>query len=197
MSIMMASKSHKSVKGNSVQLSTFLNYNTGNLIGHKTITKDGKEYVNFVWCKTCARHIEKIKKDSRVKGQIVKDIDSYVTGTNFVKRDSIQRHLASGTHQIGISYEKLLGPAANSDEVICLGEELTTATGTSTSKSTSGAGSQPLIGTALLHQGRDAYRKLIKSGEFDHRYRSSFIKYKCILFNMSRNKNVYENKGKC
>ena len=55
----MASSS--SVKGNKVELSTFENWGKKNVIGYKTEeTSSGKIYVNFIWCKVCAKHKSRV-----------------------------------------------------------------------------------------------------------------------------------------
>ena len=79
------------IKGNFVQLSTFKKWPTGSIIGYKTEEKDCKMMVTEIWCKVCARHSDKIKKDSRLKGRILTEIDKYVTGTtgSFITKHSV------------------------------------------------------------------------------------------------------------
>ena len=47
--------SNKIVKGNKVQLSTFLKWDVYDIFGHKIIEEGGSKFVNFVWCKLCAK----------------------------------------------------------------------------------------------------------------------------------------------
>ena len=47
--------SNKIVKGNKVQLSTFLKWDVHDIFGHKIIEEGGSKFVNFVWCKLCAK----------------------------------------------------------------------------------------------------------------------------------------------
>ena len=50
------SDGNASKKGNTVELSTFLKYEKCDLLGYKTLEKEGKKLVNFVWCKVCAKY---------------------------------------------------------------------------------------------------------------------------------------------
>ena len=47
--------SNKIEKGNKVQLSTFLKWDVHDIFGHKIIEEGGSKFVNFVWCKLCAK----------------------------------------------------------------------------------------------------------------------------------------------
>lgn len=103
-------------KGNTVQLCTFLKWNLGGVIGHKSSTDDsGRPIVTNVWCKLCARHADNIKKDPRIRGQALTDIDKYIIGTNFITKHSVTRHLGSKSHAVGIEYEELLGSTTDAD----------------------------------------------------------------------------------
>lgn len=39
-----------------VKLSTFNKWGVSNIIGFKTVLRNGTKFVNFVWCKICAKH---------------------------------------------------------------------------------------------------------------------------------------------
>ena len=54
----MASVGEK--KGNTVELNTFLKYPNSNLLGYKSLEKEDKKLVNFVWCKLCAKYKNQI-----------------------------------------------------------------------------------------------------------------------------------------
>ena len=82
----------KEIKGNSLLLSTFLSYKLTDIIGHKTINKDGKVLVNFVWCKLCAKHKNQLQNSS-VKGSAKTSALAFIDGTSSVTK-----------HQVRISY---------------------------------------------------------------------------------------------
>ena len=42
------------LKGNKVELSTFLSWGNQSVIGYKTNDENSKTYVVFIWCKCCA-----------------------------------------------------------------------------------------------------------------------------------------------
>ena len=48
--------SNKIVKGNKVQLSKFLKWDVHDIFGHKIIEEGSSKFVNFVWCKLCAKN---------------------------------------------------------------------------------------------------------------------------------------------
>ena len=48
-------------KGNSVELKTFKSHGVDEILGFKAEEKDGRTYVNYIWCKVCARNEEGIK----------------------------------------------------------------------------------------------------------------------------------------
>ena len=82
-------------KGNSVELRTFENYSFAkdNIIGFKTEAKGNKTFVNFVWCKLCAKHSSTIYRNPLCKGSGKKAADNFVNGTNYVSKWTIERHL--------------------------------------------------------------------------------------------------------
>ena len=43
-------------KGSKVDLLTFKEWGKDGVIGYKTVNIDHREFVNFVWCKVCARN---------------------------------------------------------------------------------------------------------------------------------------------
>ena len=53
-------------KGHRVDVLTFRGWGKENIIGCKKEEENGRTYVNFVWCKVCARHKNQIL--SAVKG---------------------------------------------------------------------------------------------------------------------------------
>ena len=64
-------------KGNSVELGTFKNWGH-NLIGYKTIQNKEKTYVNFVWCKVCAKHKNALKSNPACQGQAKIALQKYI-----------------------------------------------------------------------------------------------------------------------
>ena len=104
-------------KGNYVQLSTFQKWNIGDVTGYKTQVIDSKNMVVLVWCKTCARHVNEIRKDPKIRGTALREIDKYVMGTNYVTKWTVQRHLSSDSHKCGIDLETLKGPVPDDNNV--------------------------------------------------------------------------------
>ena len=107
----MASPGSSGVKvsstGVSVQLSTFLRWPTGGYIGYKTEIDCGRESVVEIWCKTCTKHCHKI--ESSLRGHAVNGIRRYVTGTRFVTKHTVLRHLQSKAQAAGQNFESLKG----------------------------------------------------------------------------------------
>ena len=63
---------------------------------------DGNNVV-AVWCKLCSKDIEKIKTGNTLKGKAKEDALNYTKKVTFVKKRSIDRHLASAGHKIVLS----------------------------------------------------------------------------------------------
>lgn len=76
-------------KGNSVELSTFLNYGLTEVIGHKTVETGGKTLVNFVWCKVCSKFKKEISSSSTLKGQAKTSVLAFINGTNTVTKHTV------------------------------------------------------------------------------------------------------------
>ena len=81
--------------GISVELYTFEKYGKSAIIGHKTIDKDNKILVNFIWCKLCAKHKTVILSNPSCKGSARTAAEAYISGTNSVSKWNIDRHLQS------------------------------------------------------------------------------------------------------
>ena len=47
-------------KGNKIESSTFQKYGKSEITGYKTVDKNGKTSINFIWCNLCAKHKETI-----------------------------------------------------------------------------------------------------------------------------------------
>ena len=52
----MDDKASGKMSGLSIELQTFEHYGKSAIIGHKTSERDGKIFVNQIWCKLCAKH---------------------------------------------------------------------------------------------------------------------------------------------
>ena len=74
------------VKSNSVELSTFLKYGLTDVIGHKTLEKEGKTMVNFIWCKVCAKFNNQIINSLSVKGSAKTSTLAFISGRNSVTK---------------------------------------------------------------------------------------------------------------
>ena len=94
------------LKGNRVALSTFKGWGKEEIIGYKTENEDGKCFVNFVYCKVCTRNKGAISSHPTCKGEARKAMLSYVEGTKFVSKHTIQRHISSKAHSIALEAER-------------------------------------------------------------------------------------------
>ena len=82
----------------SVLYSTFSKWNVSHVIGHTSeFDQLNREIVVKVWCKLCAKHSEKIRKELR--GRSVGEVDKYINGTDFITKYTVTRHLRSQVHQ--------------------------------------------------------------------------------------------------
>ena len=75
-------------KGNNVELKTFKSYGVDEILGFKTEEKDGQTYVNFIWCKVCARNEEGIKKHPNLRGNTKMSAMAFIKGTNVETNDN-------------------------------------------------------------------------------------------------------------
>ena len=74
-------------KGNHVELATFLKYPDCNLLGHRTLEKDGKKFVTFIWCKVCAKY--KNQLSLTLKGSAKKSALAFIEGTSSVTKHQV------------------------------------------------------------------------------------------------------------
>ncbi len=93
-------------KGNKVDLETFKKWGKDGVIGFKTIEENSRRYVNFVWCKVCARNKDSLIAHPNCKGSIKKAVKAYIDGTNYVTKHNVTRHLEGDGHRIALSIEK-------------------------------------------------------------------------------------------
>ena len=92
-------------KGSKVDLLTFKKWGKDGVIGYKTVSIDNREFVNFVWCKVCARNKDALLHHPNCKGPVKKAIQAYVDGTNFVTKHNVHRHLNGEGHRIALEIE--------------------------------------------------------------------------------------------
>ena len=59
---------------------------------------DGKEMVNYIWCKVCAKHKQLIYSNPSCKGRARAGVDKYIIGTNFVSKWTIERLIEKGIY---------------------------------------------------------------------------------------------------
>ena len=88
----MADKASGKTSGLSVELQTFERYGKSAIIGHKTSERDGKIFVNQIWCKLCAKHKQIILSNPACKGSARTALEAYINGTIFVSKWNIERH---------------------------------------------------------------------------------------------------------
>ena len=99
-------KMANSAKGNSVMLATFKKWDLEDAFGNKTEEKDDKIMVNYVWCKICAANKTALLQHPNCKGSVKNAILSFINGTTFVTKHTLQRHLSSEGHKIAKSCEQ-------------------------------------------------------------------------------------------
>lgn len=104
-----------SSKGNFVKLNTFQSWEKSNIIGHKTVIKDGITYENFIWCEVCAKNESVIKADKSCKGEVAEAMLQFVKGTNNVTKHTVMRHLQGKAHKIATLHENTRSPAKRID----------------------------------------------------------------------------------
>ena len=73
-------------KGKRIEFSTVQKYGKSEIIGYKTEDENGKTFVNFIWCKLCAKHKETILANPALKGSIKASVKAFVDGTNVVTK---------------------------------------------------------------------------------------------------------------
>ncbi|XP_077989284.1 zinc finger protein 862-like [Glandiceps talaboti] len=116
-------------KANSVQLATFLKWSVGDTIGYRVNNLEtGRQMVTEVYCKVCAKFIDKILAVSTIRGQ---------------------------GHHAALSLQKLHSDTSPSGNISVSQDDTDSS---STCKHT-----QPRIDQAIHEQGRQAYRKLLKT----------------------------------
>lgn len=159
---------------------TFLKWPTGGVLGYKTREgENGEKLIDVVWCRTCSKHVNKIKANSKQSGAA--DIDAFVQGTSFVTRYTILRHIdKSKGHKLGLEYEDLENQALNrakrpggpividsyvDDDDQSASARPTPSTGSSSSGSASGPGGkrQRRVDELIHTQAHEAYGKMFKT----------------------------------
>ena len=74
-------------KGMIKELGTFLSWGKEEIIGYGTFEQYGKQYVNKIWCKICARHKDIILP--KLKGAAKKSAEAFTDGTNAVTKHNV------------------------------------------------------------------------------------------------------------
>ena len=72
-------------KGLTKELGTFFSWEKG----CRTFEQQGKQYVNKIWCKICARHKDIILP--KLKGAAKKTAETFTDGTNIVTKHNISQ----------------------------------------------------------------------------------------------------------
>ena len=97
-------------KGNRAKLTTFNIWEKDGIIGYKTDTIAGIVYVNFVWCKVCARNEKEILQHPKCKGAMKDAMLRFVKGTNNVTKFAVLRHLNGEVHKIALNIDNANKP---------------------------------------------------------------------------------------
>lgn len=84
----MASSS-KSMK---VALATFKKWNFKDIQYEKEVI-DGTVFVTKVYCMTCRRREQQIRRDRSINGVALNNLKTYVKGTTFVTKHNVMRHI--------------------------------------------------------------------------------------------------------
>ena len=134
-------------KGKKVKISTFNSWGKESVIGYKTEESNGISYVNFIWCKVCARNSNSLLKHHNCKGEVANSVKTFINGTNGVTKHSVDRHLKGKMHELALSIEREK-PAS---------ERMIISQGASTSRN------QPTIISCVDKSSRDAYKKLLRT----------------------------------
>ena len=132
-------------KGNKVELRTFLSWGKEAIIGYKITEQSNRVFVNFVWCKVCARNEDAIKVHPTCKGKAKESMLSYITGSNFVTKHTVNRHIRGKAHTIALEAEN----AKTSADRLTLDDAATATL------------RQPKINFALDKASDTAYRKMM------------------------------------
>ena len=74
---------------NKVKLQTFKSWNFEEF-GFKILEENGILYVNYVWCKICAKNKECTKQDPSVKGASKNVADVFIDGTNYITKHMVR-----------------------------------------------------------------------------------------------------------
>ena len=107
---MASSSGNNDPKGRTIEEFTFKKYKfEGNQhIGHKSVEVEGKDFVNFVWCKLCAKHKNVIISIPSIKGNAKKSVLTYMNGTNVVNKFNLERHIGGEGHRLALGAENAL-----------------------------------------------------------------------------------------
>ena len=129
-------------KGNGVSLATFKSWGKEGVIGYKTCEINHKQVVNFVWCLVCAQNKDAVLVHPSCRGPAKKAMLSYIEGTSFVSKHTVERHLAGKAHNISLEAES----AKDDDERLPIDLTVT---------------KQPKINSILLSTSKEAYRRMM------------------------------------
>lgn len=78
-------------KGVTKEIATFLSWGKQAVLGYSTNELNGKQYVNKVWCKVCAKNKDTL--NVRLKGAAKKSADAFTNGTNVVTKFNVSYFL--------------------------------------------------------------------------------------------------------
>nr|XP_047144903.1 uncharacterized protein LOC124818309 [Hydra vulgaris] len=91
------------LKNKNITLKTFKSWDFADVFQIETVTEKEKIYVIKIICTLCKLHQNKIL--SKTNGAVRAAALRFINGTNYVKKDSICRHLSGATHQHAIQLE--------------------------------------------------------------------------------------------
>lgn len=76
-----------STKGVTKEISTFTSWGREDTLGYHTKPEGNKTLVNYIWCKLCAKHKDKITH--RLKGAAINAAKAFTEGTNVVTKYNV------------------------------------------------------------------------------------------------------------
>ena len=80
-----------STKGNIVSLKTFESWGKSDIFGRTVTIIEGREMVNLMWCKLCAKYKKEISQ--HLKGVALTSALAMANGTNYVAKYSVSTYL--------------------------------------------------------------------------------------------------------
>lgn len=82
-------------KTKNVQYTTYLSWHVDKTFEVDVEEIDHRRYVTKIWCKSCRKHSDKIRLDTRLRGNAKAECASFAEGSTNVVKSAVSRHLES------------------------------------------------------------------------------------------------------